>query len=111
MKYPEEELADTPFYNYYETLISEWNIYTYAGRTYKICDGCAWKMYRGTGKQILHYGRKSIYIRPRLLKYVKNPDNWCHLYLRRSLFWFDMWKHQENIDEEKEFVAEIKDDE
>jgi hypothetical protein len=39
MKYPKKELVDIPFYNYYETLISEWNIYTYAGRTYKICDG------------------------------------------------------------------------
>jgi hypothetical protein len=31
--------------------------------------------------------------------------------LYRSLFWTDEWEHQENINEEIEFVAEIKDDE
>jgi hypothetical protein len=111
IKYPEEELTDAPFGHDYKTVISEWNIYTYADRTYKVCDECAWKMYRGTGKQILHYGRKNIYTRPQLLKYAKNPDNWCHLCLRRSLFWLNRWNHQENINEKKEFVAEIKDDE
>jgi hypothetical protein len=68
-------------------------------------------MYRGTGKQILYYGRKNIYINPQLLKYVKNPDNWCHLCLCRSLFWLDKWDHQKNINEKIEFVVEIKDDE
>jgi hypothetical protein len=111
MKYPAFEVTDIPIEYFSKTVISEWNNYTYAGRTYKVWDECAWKMYQGTGKQILHYGRKNIYIRLQLLKYVKNLDNWCHLCLRRSLFWTDRWNHQENINKEKEFVAEIKDDE
>jgi len=94
----------------YYTVISEWCIYTYAGRDYKVCKPCIWKLYeRSKNRKIRQHERKNIYTKRQFWKHAKNIHNWCHLCLHSALFKIDRWIYENEVDIEIEFEEEMKD--
>jgi len=99
---------DAPFGYDNQTVISEWYTFTYKDRVYKMCLECGESYYKKMGKRkIILYGNKTIPNNHDLLVYAKNPDNWCHLCLERSLFWIDNQIHEEGINQQVELEVKL----